>query len=62
VANVLLKDLLLNAPKRRPYSCDLRDDVNAVAIFVYHAGETANLTLDPIEALQASRLVGGVHS
>jgi len=55
VIDMIAQDLLLDAPQRRAYGRNLRDDIDAVSVFLDHAGKAANLALDAIEALQARR-------
>ena len=51
--DVLTQYLLLDAPQCRANGGDLRDDIDAVAVLLDHAGEAADLALDPAQALQA---------
>ena len=52
MADVLPENFLFEAPQRGAGRRDLRHDVDAVAIVLDHAGEAANLSFDPVEALQ----------
>ena len=52
MSNVLLQNLLFDAPQGSSYSRDLRNDVDAVAVFLNHAGNAAHLSLDASEPLQ----------
>jgi hypothetical protein len=54
--DVITQDLLLDAAQRRAHRRDLCDDVDAIAVVVHHAGETANLTLDTAQAFRTRRL------
>ena len=49
VADMVPKYFFLNPPKGCPNGRDLRHDVDAVPIFLNHAGEPADLTLDSSE-------------
>jgi hypothetical protein len=51
--NVIAQHLEFNAPERRSNGGDLSDDVDAVAIFLYHPGEAAHLAFDPAQAFEA---------
>ena len=52
VGDVVTQHLLLNPAQRRSGCRDLGHDVDAIAIFLDHHGETANLPLDTFEAFQ----------
>jgi hypothetical protein len=56
MGDVIAQDLLLGAPQRGAHRRDLRDDVDAVAVVLDHAGEAADLPLDPVEPLETGRL------
>ena len=47
--DVITQDLFLDATKGGAHRRDLRDNVDAIAVVVHHAGETANLALDPAQ-------------
>jgi len=53
VLDMVFQDFLLDPPQRRAYRRDLRDDVDAVAVTLDHAGDPAHLALDPVEATKA---------
>ena len=53
VGDVVTQNFLLDASECRAYGGDLRDDIDAVAVFLDHAGEAANLTFDAAQAFQA---------
>ena len=53
VGDVITQNFLLDASQCRAYGGDLRDDIDAVAIILDHAGEAADLTFDAAQALQA---------
>jgi hypothetical protein len=53
MVDVIAQDLLLDASQGCANGGNLRDDVDAVAVFLDHASKAADLTLDAIEALQA---------
>jgi len=53
VADVILQDLLLDPPQRGAYCRDLRNYVDAIAVSLDHAGDSAHLALDPVEAAKA---------
>ena len=46
--DVVAEDFLLGATQRRPDRRDLRDHVDAIAVFLDHAGESADLAFDPV--------------
>jgi hypothetical protein len=48
--DVIAQDLFLDAPQRRAGCRDLRHHIDALAIGLDHAGEAADLALDPFEA------------
>ena len=50
---MILQDLLLDPPQGGAYCRDLRDDVDAIAVSLDHAGDSAHLALDPVEAAKA---------
>ncbi len=54
--DVIAQDLLFDTTQRRAGRCDLRHDVDAIAIILDHAREPANLALDPFQPFQARRL------
>ena len=60
--DVLTQDFLLNASERSSDGGDLRDDIDAVAIFLNHAGETTNLALDAAQALDGRRFGRFAHT
>ncbi len=43
---VIFQDFFFDAPQCGTNCGDLRYDIDAVAIFIHHFGETADLTLD----------------
>ena len=47
--DVVAQDFLLDAAQRGAHRADLRDDVDAVALVLDHAGEAAHLALDAFE-------------
>lgn len=47
--DMVTQDFFLRASKRRTHCRDLRDDVDAIPIFLNHPGKTTNLALDPVE-------------
>jgi hypothetical protein len=53
VADMILQNLLLDSPQRSAHRRNLREDVNAVAVALDHAGDSADLALDSIEAAKA---------
>src|SRR4030081_1948984 len=56
MGDVVAQDLLLDPAQRRPRRGDLRDDVDAVAAGLDHAGEAANLALHPVQPFQDGSL------
>ena len=53
VADMILQNLLLDPPQRSADCRNLREDVDAVALALDHAGDSANLALDPVETAKA---------
>jgi len=53
VPDMILQDLLLDAPQRRTHRRDLGEDVDAVAVTIDHAGDPAHLALDSAETAKA---------
>jgi hypothetical protein len=62
VAHVITKDFFLNAPQGRANSGDLGYHINAIAVALNHAGETAHLAFDAAEAFETGRLNVGSHA
>jgi hypothetical protein len=56
VRHVISENFLLNASQCRSDGSDLRDNVNAVAVFLDHSGQATYLTFDPVEAFRACSL------
>ena len=54
--DVVPQHFFLDAAQRRPHCGDLRDDIDAVAVFIDHFGEPANLALDPAETFLTGHL------
>ena len=46
--HMVAEQLLLDAAERRADRRNLRYNINAVAVFLDHAGDAANLTFDPV--------------
>jgi Cu+-exporting ATPase len=61
VGDVIAQHLLLDAAQGGADRGDLRDDVDAIAVRLDHAGEPADLALDPLEPLEAGCLDPGTH-
>src|SRR5947208_1359708 len=57
VVDVIVEDLEGQALERRVHSCDLREDVDAVAVVLDHPFDAAHLTFDPVQALDERVLV-----
>jgi hypothetical protein len=53
MADMILQDLLLDPPQRSAHRRNLRKDVDAVAVTLDHAGDSAHLALDSIETAKA---------
>jgi hypothetical protein len=53
VLNMVLEDFLLDPPQRGAHRRDLRDDVDAIAVALDHASDSAHLALDPAETAKA---------
>ena len=62
VLQVVVQDLLLDLVERRPHRAHLVDDVDAIAIFLDHAGNAAHLAFDPAEAGKLRFLHLRVHA
>src|SRR5882757_6051351 len=56
MGDMVAQDFLLDPAQRRPRRRDLRDDVDAVAVVLHHAGEAANLALYPVQPFQDGSL------
>jgi len=61
VGDVVAQNFLLDPPQRRPHRADLRDDVDAVAVVLDHAGETAHLALDAAQSFDGRSLAVPGH-
>src|SRR5690348_7290764 len=61
MADMIAQQFLLHPGKRGPHGADLCDDVDAVAVFLHHAGKTAHLTFDPVQALSHRGLESVAH-
>src|SRR5882724_13069372 len=48
--DVIAQDFFLDPPQRRAHRRNLRDDVDAVALFLDHLRYAADLALDPAQA------------
>src|SRR5947208_16609236 len=62
MGDMIAKDFLLDPAQRRPRRGDLGDDVDAVTVALDHAGEAANLSLDPVQPFQDGSLDLGAHA
>ena len=60
--HMVLEHLVLDAPQGRPGGMDLRKDVYAVALLLDHAGDAADLPLDPAQPLEAIRVDSMFHA
>ena len=56
VRHVITENFLLDASQCCSYGSDLRDDVDAVAVFLHHSGQAANLAFNAVEAFRACSL------
>ena len=61
VRDMIAQDFLLGTPQCGAHSRNLRNDVNAVAIFSDHARKAANLPLDSVQPLDARCLDALAH-
>jgi hypothetical protein len=52
MGNVILEYLLLDFMQRSADRIDLRQHIHAITVVFYHPKQTANLTLDPPQALR----------
>lgn len=55
VDDMVAENFFLNPAQRCPDRRDLCHDVDAIAVFVYHTGQAADLALDSVEAFKAGR-------
>lgn len=62
MCNVVAQDLLLGTPERRAHGGNLGDNIDAVAVALDHAGEAADLPLDPVEPFEAGVLDLAFHT
>src|SRR5262245_1109619 len=53
VPDMILQNLLLDPPQGSAHRGDLREDVDAVAVALDHAGNSADLAFDSIETAKA---------
>src|SRR2546429_1128157 len=60
VIHVIVEDLEGKALERRVHSCDLREDVDAVAVVLDHPFDATHLTFDPVQALDQHLFVVAV--
>lgn len=51
MSDMVLQDLFLQPPQRSPHCCNLRDDIDAVAVFLDHPGKPAYLPFYSVEPL-----------
>ena len=56
VRDMIAQNLFLDTPQRRSGGGDLRDDVDAIAVVLDHAGDAGDLALDAVQALGAGDL------
>ena len=49
MGDVVAQDLLADAAQRGAHRRNLRDDVDAIAVLLDHAHETAHLAFDPLQ-------------
>ncbi len=61
MGDVVAQDLLLEPAQRRAHGGHLRHHVDAIAVVLDHAGESAHLALDPAETFQARGLGFRLH-
>lgn len=50
--DVVVKHFLFHAAQRGAYGCNLRHDIDAIAVFSNHASKTADLSLNPTETFK----------
>src|SRR5258706_2120603 len=62
VVEVILENLVLDLGQRRLGRLQLGEDVDAVAIFLHHPRDAADLTLDPAQAVEEFGLVLPSHA
>jgi hypothetical protein len=56
VRDMIAQDFLFGPPQGGAHGRDLGDDIDAVAVVLDHAGEAADLPLDPLQPLEAGCL------
>ncbi len=62
VADVIAQDLFLDATEGSPYGGDLRHNVDAIPVLFDHAGQAADLALNPVETLKTGCLCVFLHA
>src|SRR5262249_30706601 len=62
ICHMVGEDFLLDRAQRGPHRRYLRNDVDAVAVHLDHAGETADLALDALQASKRRGLGFGLHT
>jgi hypothetical protein len=56
MAHVIPEDFLFDSPQSRAHSGDLRNDIDAVSVFINHSRQTPHLAFDSVETFFAGRL------
>lgn len=62
MSDMVAQNLFLHASKRRACRRNLRNDIDAIPIFLDHPGKTADLAFNPIEPLKTGLLEVLVHT
>ena len=62
MAHVISQNLFLETPESRPDCSNLRHDVDAIAVVLYHPGQATHLALDPVETFHAGSLAIFSHA
>ena len=62
MAHMVPENFLLGAAESGAHGGNLRDNVNAVAVFLHHADDAADLALDAAQSFQDRRFCFLLHS
>jgi len=62
VAHMIAKDFFFGAAKRRSHRSYLGDNIDTVSIFINHAGQAPDLTLNSVEPFQHGNFGFSLHA
>ena len=62
VAHMIAKNFFFGAAKRRPHRSYLGDNVDTITIFINHAGQAPDLTLNSVEPFQHGGFGFSLHA